>query len=191
MSTRTDYYRHNNSTDTLDAIPLTDGVWSATGAIQGDDSQVPGLYVFTGLNNTISYEIRIRSGENPSSSDLAIASFSEVKDTVTLEQLTEAKEEILNRGNEAWVKGATSSGGTVGPGSTPKPFQITSNGVPVDGAAVWITLDAEGQNVIAGTLYSNGNGWTPDFMLDTPGTYYLWVQKNKVQFPNPTEVTLE
>lgn len=74
---RTDYYRHNNSTDNLYALPFSDGAWSATGAIVGDDSAQPGLYVFDGLGDG-GYEIFIRAGASPASTDVAIAVFDAV-----------------------------------------------------------------------------------------------------------------
>ncbi len=71
----TDFYRHENSTDSLYAVPLTDGAWTAVGAITGDDSAIPGLYVFPGLNDASAYEIRIQAGGSPVSTDDPIGSF--------------------------------------------------------------------------------------------------------------------
>lgn len=80
------------------------------------------------------------------------------------------------------------SGGTVGPGSISHTVNISSNGQPVDGAAVWISSDAIGANVVAGTLCTDAFG-DATFMLDA-GTYYLWAQKSGVNFPNPSEFTV-
>ncbi len=47
---------------------------------------------------------------------------------------------------------------------------------PVADADVWITSDQAGNNVIAGTLQSDGAGEVL-FLLDDGVTYYLWMQK--------------
>jgi len=75
-------------------------------------------------------------------------------------------------------------GGTVGPGSIERTLTIKLGSQVIDGAAVWVSTDSAGNNVIAGTLYSDGNGLVT-FMLDA-GTYYAWCQKNGVNFTNPT-----
>ena len=72
---------------------------------------------------------------------------------------------------------------TIGSGSQEVELTITSGGFPVDGAAVWITTDLAGSNVIAGTLYTDGSG-NVTFMLDV-GTYYVWKQRNGHNFTNP------
>jgi len=66
-------YRHTNDTDTLVAIVLTTGVWSATGAITGDHSAEPGKYVFSGLADDTLYEIRKRVTGTPLVTDPAVA----------------------------------------------------------------------------------------------------------------------
>jgi hypothetical protein len=64
---------------------------------------------------------------------------------------------------------------TAGPG--PDPCTITINdGSPVSGAQVWVSADAAGTNVIAGTLLTNGSGQAT-FMLTAGSTYYLWMLK--------------
>ena len=98
----------------------------------------------------------------------------------TTEQVEDAKNEILL---------AISDDNPVGPGGIPKEITITKLGVPVDGAAVWVTLDIEGANLIAGTLYTDTFG-NVTFMLEE-GTYYAWVQKAEIDFVNPTEITVE
>jgi hypothetical protein len=104
-----------------------------------------------------------------------------VDDTTTIiTDVENAKDEILL---------AISDDNPVGPGGIPKEITITKLSVPVDGAAVWITLDIEGANLIAGTLYTDTFG-NVTFMLEE-GTYYAWVQKAEVDFVNPTEITVE
>ena len=84
---------------------------------------------------------------------------------------------------------AVSTRVSAGIGSTACPITVTdSAGAPIDGVAVWITTDAGGANVVAGTRYTGGNG-VATFWLD-PGTYYAWLQRDGINFPNPTEVTV-
>jgi hypothetical protein len=64
----------------------------------------------------------------------------------------------------------------------------TTGGDPLDGAAVWITTDAAGTNVIAGKLYTNASG-VVTFMLDA-GTYYVWRQLSGYNFTNPQAITV-
>lgn len=94
------------------------------------------------------------------------------------------------------VNGLTSggSGGPVGSGSTSLPVTVTrpDNVTPVEGVAVWVSTDAAGTNVVAGTLYTDTLGrinTTVGFMLD-PGTYYLWRQHGSWTFANPTSFTV-
>lgn len=75
-----------------------------------------------------------------------------------------------------------------GPGAIEKEIEIRVSGQPVDGAEVWVSTDASGANVIAGTLTTDTDGKVR-FMLDE-GTYYAWVQKAKVNFTNPSEFTV-
>ncbi len=80
-------------------------------------------------------------------------------------------------------------GGAVGSGSKQTTHTITDeNDNPIEGAAVWISTDEEGNNIVAGTLYTNTNGQV-QFMLDD-GDYYRWVQKGGYTFDNPTQFTV-
>lgn len=79
-------------------------------------------------------------------------------------------------------------GGAVGPGSTAYTITVTDGANPLDGAEVWISTDAAGLNVIAGTLSTDAMG-EATFMLD-PGDYYVWVQLAGYNFTNPTAVTV-
>jgi len=51
-------------------------------------------------------------------------------------------------------------------------------------ADVWISTDAAGVNVVAGTLQSDDAGQVV-FMLDAGLTYYCWRQKAGINFDNP------
>lgn len=61
-------------------------------------------------------------------------------------------------------------------------------GNPLDGVEVWATTDAAGNNVVAGTLSSDTDG-TVTFMLDA-GTYYIWRQLARFNFPNPQTIVV-
>lgn len=73
---------------------------------------------------------------------------------------------------------AALSDNLLGPGSDPVTlhFQDQNSG-PIADADVWITADAPGNNVIAGTLQTDSNG-NRLFMLDDGAYYYRWMQKD-------------
>lgn len=54
---------------------------------------------------------------------------------------------------------------------------LESDSDPVADADVWITNDAAGNNVVAGTSQTDSNGQV-SFLLDNGNTYYLWAQKD-------------
>ena len=65
-------------------------------------------------------------------------------------------------------------------GSGADQVTITINdqsGDPIADADVWITSDAAGTNVVAGTLQTNSDGEAL-FLLDDGASYYLWAQKD-------------
>lgn len=64
-----------------------------------------------------------------------------------------------------------------GPGAYEVTISLSSGGVPLADCAVWITSDAGGSAVVAGTLYTDDQG-DATFMLDTGVTYYLWTKKS-------------
>jgi hypothetical protein len=86
------------------------------------------------------------------------------------------------------------SGGPVGSGSSAYTVTVTRpDGVtPIEGAAVWVSTDQAGTNVVAGTLYTDTLGRINSgtgFLLDS-GTYFLWRQHGSWQFANPTTFTV-
>jgi hypothetical protein len=86
---------------------------------------------------------------------------------------------------------ALSSSAACGGGVGSVSYDITvcdSDSNPLDGAAVWVTTDIEGLNVVAGTLYTDALG-NVTFMLD-PGTYYGWQQLSGYNFTNPTSFSV-
>ncbi|MFC1999146.1 hypothetical protein ACFLXE_00120 [Chloroflexota bacterium] len=62
------------------------------------------------------------------------------------------------------------------------------SGLPIADVACWVTTDAGGLNIIAGTLSTNAQGYAT-FLLEV-GTYYLWKHKNGYNFTNPTQVAV-
>ncbi len=86
------------------------------------------------------------------------------------------------------VWGATSrtiTGGTVttvgsGTGADEVTLTFTKEGsVPIADADVWITSDAGGDNVVAGTLQTDSSGQVT-FLLDAGSTYYSFLQKDGI-----------
>ena len=57
-------------------------------------------------------------------------------------------------------------------------------GLPIADADVWISTDAAGLNVVAGTVQTNDVG-KYTFQLDAGLTYYCWRQKAGMNFENP------
>lgn len=79
-------------------------------------------------------------------------------------------------------------GGGAGSISWPVTVQRSDNSNPIAGASVWVTSDAAGSNVVAGTLTTNGSG-VATFLLDA-GSWYLWVQAEGYNGTNPTLITV-
>lgn len=79
----------------------------------------------------------------------------------------------------ATIIGSGGIGGTaVGPGATSYTLHFEhNNGSYVADADVWITSDAAGTTVVAGTLQTNSVG-DVTFLLDAGLTYYVWMQKD-------------
>lgn len=85
--------------------------------------------------------------------------------------------------------GAGSWQSAAGIGATAQTFRVKdASGNLIDGAEVWITSDAAGALLVAGTLHSDAAGLVT-FMLD-PGTYYRWCQRAGVNFTNPQLFTV-
>jgi len=63
----------------------------------------------------------------------------------------------------------------------------SDDGTPIDGAEVWATTDAAGEDVVAsGTTDSFG---VVTFMLDA-GAYYFWRKCSGYNFVNPDQETV-
>lgn len=70
-----------------------------------------------------------------------------------------------------------------GSGATTTTITVNDGTNSLDGVEVWITSDAGGSNVIAGTLSTDTNGQCT-FYLDA-GTVYVWQQLAGYNFTNP------
>lgn len=86
--------------------------------------------------------------------------------------------------NLVYVIGSTETG----LGAIAHTVTVMEDGSPVDGAEVWITSDAAGAYLVAGTLSTNAQG-NATFYLDA-GTYYVWAQKAGINITNPTQITV-
>lgn len=71
----------------------------------------------------------------------------------------------------------SSGGSSIGPGSSANVCRALSNGQPIPDADAWLTTDAAGTQVYAGTLRTNSEGKVT-FMCDSGVTYYFWFQKD-------------
>lgn len=75
------------------------------------------------------------------------------------------------------VSSSVTNESPAGNGADQVTITITQGGQPLADADVWITTDAAGTNVVAGTLQTDDAGEVL-FMLDNGVTYYLWAQKS-------------
>ena len=68
-----------------------------------------------------------------------------------------------------------------GPGADMIPLRFAlPDGTPIANAEVWITADAEGSRVVAGTRQTDTAG-VVSFLLDGGHVYYVWLQKEGVR----------
>lgn len=78
----------------------------------------------------------------------------------------------------------------VGPGGSAytATIQRSDTSAPVAGASLWVSTDAPGVNVIAGTLSTNAQG-AATFLLQAGG-YFLWTYAQGFVASNPTPITV-
>lgn len=76
---------------------------------------------------------------------------------------------------------------TSGSGSVSTTITITVLGNPQDGVDVWVTTDANGDDIVASGITDAFGEVT--FLLD-PGTYYAWKQLSGYDFTNPETLTV-
>jgi len=78
---------------------------------------------------------------------------------------------------------------TAGAGAVTFTFTVQDAATdPIEGVAVWVTSDADGSTVVAGTLYTDASGEVV-FYLDA-ATYYFWKQDTRYNFTNPVAVAV-
>jgi hypothetical protein len=66
---------------------------------------------------------------------------------------------------------------------------VKADGVtPLEDAEVWVTSDSAGQNVVAGTVYTNSAGQYTVYV--DPGAYFVWVQSPTVNFNDSFPITV-
>ena len=71
---------------------------------------------------------------------------------------------------------AAAGSSLLGPGDDDVTITIEDDGNPVENVNVWISVDADGSDVIAGSLPTDGAGQIT-FLLTDGATYYLWAHK--------------
>lgn len=76
----------------------------------------------------------------------------------------------------------------IGPGSREITLTVLHDSQPLEGVSVWISLDSQGQQVVAGTLPTDASGKVR-FLLDD-GEYYVWKQRSGYTFANPQPITV-
>lgn len=88
-----------------------------------------------------------------------------------------------------YLDAAVSSVSTAtGSGAISHTITVTVSGTPIDNVRVWISTDAAGSNVVAGTIRTNSSGQVT-FTLDA-GTYYSWFEHGSYNFSNPQTETV-
>ena len=119
------------------------------------------------------------------SSRLAAASYTSTSGITSLQADITAIKTSVNTNLDAKVSSRITSGvGAIVHTTT----ILGPTNAAIEGVAVWVTTDAGGQNIVAGTIYSNGNGEV-SFLLDA-GSYYIWMQLSGWNFSNPRQFTV-
>lgn len=82
----------------------------------------------------------------------------------------------------------TPPGSSSGTGAIATTIIVKVNDIPLDNVAIYATTDIYGNNVVAGTSFSDSFGKVT-FMLDA-GDYYVWKQRAGINFTNPELITV-
>jgi len=90
--------------------------------------------------------------------------------------------------NQVDANAVTGGGQPIGSGAISHTITVNIDGNPAPAVDAWVTTDAAGTNVVAGTLVTDIAGQVT-FQLDA-GSYYLWCQRSGVNFSNPTAFTV-
>lgn len=188
---------------TLSSAEWTAGLVECTEQTTSGDGDGMGLYLadFPGaLSLLAEYSVVFFEGASPAPEAIPKATQGDPTEyrhsSVTVTAMTQAALAQFitdDTGETAAVDGSVAkiSQGTASIGSGALVVTITTKtdgGVPLDGVEVWITSDAAGNNVVAGTVCSDAAGLTT-FMLDA-ATYYVWKQLAGYDFTNPTAIVV-
>jgi hypothetical protein len=95
---------------------------------------------------------------------------------------------VFTIANQVDANAVTGGGQPIGSGAISHTITVNIDGNPAPAVDVWVTTDAAGANVVAGTLVTDNAGQVT-FQLDA-GSYYLWCQRSGVNFNNPTSFTV-
>ena len=90
--------------------------------------------------------------------------------------------------NQVDANAVTGGGQPIGSGAISHTITVNIDGNPAAAVDAWVTTDAAGSSVVAGTLVTDNAGQVT-FQLDA-GSYYLWCQRSGVNFSNPTAFTV-
>lgn len=74
------------------------------------------------------------------------------------------------------------------PGGTETTITVKVDGIPIEGAEVWITNDEAGADVAYGVVYTNALGKASFMLEDASGPFYAWIQKSGYNITNPTQL---
>ena len=180
----------SNGTRTLTSFgslvtDVTAAVWSAGTRTLTAISDSAGV---TTLLQRILGIIRTASGDATAETAQTTA----IRNGLATEQnVTDAAQSVIDHGDGDGGWGDVGAGGGVaGEGATEwDDLTVNVDGAPAGDVAVWVTTDVEGDNVVAGTVFTNSFGrLTNPFMLDAGGTYYVWLRKTGANFVNPATI---
>lgn len=132
--------------------------------------------------NDLDHLIQVAAGIEEPTDGSYLDQIMNVDGAQTFDAATDSLEAIRDRGDAAWFTcagvGAVRHTVTVEDGS----------GNPIADADVWITSDEDGTTTVAsGRSDSNGKFY---FWGDTGVTYWVWKQKDRFTFVNPTEFVI-
>jgi hypothetical protein len=146
----------------LSSLSGVTAAWSAGGFIEVDPTKAPGLYRL----------------DLPDAAIAAGVPFTIVALTFT-NTVQEAEVLLLQQPQQPAGAGAIQTTVTITNSQTSQ---------PIAGAAVWVTTDSGGTNVVAGSLNTNAQGVVTFFL--NHGTYCVWCADPGFSANNPTAITV-
>jgi hypothetical protein len=139
-------------------------------------------------------DVRLGTATDATTGTLAVPTASQVLDGVAVDATTgnvtqpaeaDVEEGVTYGANGTEFTGTLDASGGGGSSAGPGADQVTLNftntttGLPIADADVWVTIDAAGAGVVAGTLQTDSAG-DVTFLLDAGVTYYAYLQKDGV-----------